>query len=245
MGVKITSDFFGDIPFLIYEGDSAKRLLFLQHGIYGSKEQTMKLLGVRIANLGYKVVAIDARMHGERKEYPFDEKRPPHGELKMPDIIEPTAKDILTLFYQYFTNEKTFDYMGISMGGIIGFHLLSQTNAISHFYGVITTPDYLAFEPEQEAPIKKENPEAYEHARNVLTRLNPVDHMSDWHYQTIDMFHGVSDETVPLKGVKQFYKNNPSDKITLKTYQTDHRITPEMFDDILKQLKRHNQTLSV
>lgn len=241
MGVKITSDFFGDIPYLIYEGDDAKRLLFLQHGIYGQKEQTMKLLGVRIANLGYKVVAMDARMHGERKEYPFDEKRPPLGELKMPDIIEPSAHDILILFNQLFTEYNTFDYMGVSMGGIIGFHLLSQTHAISHFYGVITTPNYLAFDPEQEAPIKKENPDAYEHALKILTRLNPVDHFKDWHYETIDMYHGLTDETVPLKGVKQFYENHPSDKISLKTYDTDHRITPEMFDDILKQLKRVNQ----
>lgn len=240
MGVKITSDFFADIPYLIYEGDHAKRLLFLQHGIYGSKEQTMKLLGVRIANLGYKVVAIDARMHGERSTYPFDEKRPPIGELKMPDIIEPTAQDILTLFHQLFESEKTFDYMGISMGGIIGFHLLSQTDRISHFHGVITTPNYLAFDPEQEAPIKQENPQAFDHAISVLTRLNPVDYYHDWQFQTIDMYHGVNDKTVPLKGVENFYKDYPSDKITLKTYDTDHRITPEMFDDILKRLKSYN-----
>ena len=241
MGLKITSDFFGDIPYLIYEPKNPKRLLFLQHGIYGQKEQSMKLLGVRIANLGYKVVAIDARMHGERKEYPFDEKRPPIGELKMPDIIEPTAFDILSLFHQKFTEEKTFDYMGISMGGIIGFHLLSQTHAVSHFYGVITTPHYLAFDPEQEAPIKKEDPEAYHHALEVLTRLNPIDHVSDWHYETIDMFHGVKDEIVPLKGVETFYEHYPSDKISLKTYDTDHRITPEMFDDILKRMKTYIQ----
>ena len=129
--------------------------------------------------------------------------------------------------------------MGISMGGIIGFYLLSQTDKVDHFYGVITTPNYLAFDPEQEAPIKKENPDAYAHALKVLTRLNPIERYHEWNFKTIDMFHGTKDEVVPLNGPQMFYDQYKSDNIHLKTYSTDHRITPEMFDDILKTMKSY------
>lgn len=233
MGVTIKKEIFQGIPYLVYEGDTPKRLIFVQHGIYGNKEKSMNLLGVPLADAGYTVVATDARMHGERGEYPFLEKTPPLGGLTMPHIIHPTAQDILTLFKAKFSQYETFDYLGISMGGIIGYHLLTLTDLVDQFYGVITTPDYQSLIDMAPESRKDEYPEQAEKAQTKMRALNPAARFAEMHYGAIKMFHGLADDVVPISGVQAFYDAHKNQSVSLEVFETDHHIIKPMFQAIL------------
>ena len=237
MGINIEKATYAGIPYLTYANETSNRLLFVQHGIYGNKEKSLNLLGVPFANAGYTVVATDARMHGERGEYPFIEKTQPIGEMTMPHIIHDTAQDIIRLFEDRFSHFETFDYLGISMGGIIGFHLLTLTRSVDQFYGVITTPDYQSLVDLAHPSHRAEYPELSLKARAKMEALNPALRPEEMHYQAIKMFHGVDDDTVPLSGVQAFYDAHASNAVSLETFPTDHHITKPMFEAILKHIK--------
>lgn len=241
MSVKIRKETFQGIPYLVYEGDETKRLIFIQHGIYGNKEKSLHLMGVKIADAGYMVVGVDARMHGDRVEPPFEAPNFPHGEMKMPEIIEPTATDILKLFDHVFTSFETFDYLGISMGGIIGYHLLTIAEKVDHFYGVITTPDYRTLIENVDEAYEKEYATEIAAAHQVLDRIDPAKRFSEMTFKSIHMFHGTLDTTVPIHGVKQFLNDHVEAPISLKIYETDHHITKAMLEDVLEAVATANK----
>ncbi len=233
MAVTIKKEKYRGIPYLVYEGENPNRLIFVQHGIYGNKEKSMHLMGVPLADAGYMVVATDAQMHGERGEYPFLEKTPPIGGMTMPHIIHPTAQDILTLFEAKFTQYDSFDYLGISMGGIIGYHLLTLTDQVDQFYGVITTPDYQSLIDMAPESRKEEYPEMAEKAQRKMRALNPALRFEEMRFGSIKMFHGSSDDVVPISGVQAFYDAHHNEKVSLEIYDTDHHIIKPMFQSIL------------
>lgn len=234
MAVTIKKEKTAGIPYLVYEGETPKRLMFVQHGIYGNKEKSMHLMGVPLADAGYTVVATDARMHGERGEYPFLEKTPPVGGMTMPHIIHPTAQDIVTLFKTKFSHYDTFDYLGISMGGIIGYHLLTLTDRVDQFYGVITTPDYQSLIDMAPESHKEEYPEMAEKAQRKMRALNPALRFDEMRYGAIKMFHGTTDDVVPITGVQAFYEAHKEASVSLETFETDHHIIKPMFESILR-----------
>ncbi len=237
MGVNIQKEKWNDIPYLVYEGDAPERLIFVQHGIYGNKEKSMSLMGVPLADAGYTVVATDARMHGARGEYPFIEKTPPIGGMTMPHIIHPTAQDIIDLFEAKFPQYERFDYLGISMGGIIGYHLLTLTDRVDQFYGVITTPDYQSLIDMAPESRKEEYPEMAENAQTKMRALNPALRFDEMHYGAIKMFHGTQDDVVPIGGVQAFYDAHKSAHVSLEIFDTDHHITKPMMAAIMAHTK--------
>lgn len=237
MSVTIKKEKYQGIPYLVYEGENPQRLIFIQHGIYGNKERSLSLMGVPIADAGFTVVATDARMHGERGEAPFLEKKSPQGAMAMPHIIHPTAQDILTLFKAKFSQYDTFDYLGISMGGILGYHLLTLTDLVDQFYGVITTPDYQSLIDIAPESRLEEYPELASEARAKLQALNPAKRFGEMRYNAIKMFHGKQDDTVPLSGVKAFYDAHHDAGVSLEIYDTDHHITKPMFEAILSHVE--------
>ena len=239
MGVDIDKGIHQGIPYLSYKNESSKRLLFVQHGIYGNKEKWMQIMGVPFVNMGYHVVATDARKHGERKEDPFLTPNYPHGELKIQHVIPDSAKDIETLFKDKFSMYKSTDYLGISMGGMIGYQLMTISDIVDVFYGVITTPDMRALFEATNPDVVKDYPEEIKAIEKAIETLNPAAYASKMSFGEIHMFHGEQDDVVPLKSVQQFFETHASWPISLEIFEADHHLTPPMFEAIKARLKSH------
>ena len=239
MGVDIDKGIHKGIPYLAYKNENAKRLLFIQHGIYGNKEKWMQIMGVPFANMGYHVVATDARMHGERKEAPFLEPNYPHGELQIQHVIPGSADDIEVLFKDKFPMYASTDYLGISMGGMIGYQLLTQSDIVDVFYGVITTPDLRALFEATDPQVVKDYPKEIKAIEKAIETLNPAADAAKMSFGEIHMFHGEQDDVVPINSVKQFFEAHASWPITLETFEADHHMTPLMYEAIKARLKSH------
>jgi esterase/lipase len=239
MGVKIDKGIHKGIPYLAYKGDHAKRLLFVQHGIYGNKEKWMQVMGVPFANLGYHVVATDARKHGERKEDPFLSPNYPHGELQIQHIIPGSAEDIRTLFTDKFPSYKATDYLGISMGGMIGYQLMMMSDIVDVFYGVITTPNMRALFEATHPQVVKDYPKEINALEKAIETINPAAYATKMSFGEIHMFHGNLDDVVPIDSVEAFYQTHQSWPISLEVFDADHHLTPPMFEAIKERLKSH------
>lgn len=239
MSVEIDQGIHKGIPYLAYKGKNAKRLIFIQHGIYGNKEKWMQVMGVPFANLGYHVVATDARKHGERKEAPFLEPNYPLGELHIHQVIPDSARDIEVLFHDKFSMYDTTDYLGISMGGMIGYQLLTMSDIVDIFYGVITTPDLRSLFEATQPQVIADFPQEHHAIEKAIETLNPAAFATKMSFGAIHMFHGDKDDVVPIESVERFFNTHASWPITLETFKTDHQITPSMFEAIKARLKSH------
>lgn len=239
MGVKIDKGIHKGIPYLAYQGEQASRLLFVQHGIYGNKEKWMQIMGVPFANLGYHVVATDARKHGERKEAPFLESNYPHGELQIQHVIPGSAEDIKVLFEDKFPMYASTDYLGVSMGGMIGYQLMTISDIVDVFYGVITTPDLRALFEATNPQVVNDYPAEIKAIEKAIETLNPAAFSHQMSFGEIHMFHGNADDVVPIESVDRFFKVHQGWPISLEIFDTDHHMTPPMFEAIKARLKSH------
>lgn len=239
MGVNIDKGMHKGIPYLAYKNENAQRLIFVQHGIYGNKENWMQTMGVPFANMGYHVVATDARKHGERKEAPFLEPNYPHGELQIQHVIPGSAEDIKTLFKDKFSMYPATDYLGISMGGMIGYQLMTMSDIVDIFYGVITTPDLRALFEATDPQVVKDYPEEMKAIETAIETLNPAAYAAKMSFGEIHMFHGSNDDVVPMDSVERFFHQHKSWPISLETFEADHHMTPPMFEAIKARLKSH------
>lgn len=238
MGVNIHQGTLGTIPYLAYEGPQAKRLIFLQHGIYGNKEKVMNLMGVAIANLGYVVVGLDTVGHGERGEAPFLNGHSPHGELRMFDLIEPTAEDVLAIYESvYQTRFSEFDYIGISLGGLIGYHLASQTKRLNRLYILMSTPNYEAFYQHLNPTLSARYQTLIEAGKAKVKKLNPSLKPDALAMKSLHVYHGLNDQEIPLSATTEWLETASLKDVTVETFETGHKINKPMFEALLKRLK--------
>lgn len=240
MGVNITQGKLGNIPFLAYEGDQAKRLIFLQHGIYGNKEKVLNLMGVAIANLGYVVVGIDTVGHGERGEAPFPGGKSPHGELRMFNLIEPTSEDILAVYEAYYQERfSEFDYIGVSLGGLIGYHLASQTHRLNKLHIFMSTPNYEAFYQHLNPTLEVRYKSLIEEGKAKVKTINPSLKPQALKMRSLHVYHGLNDEEIPLSATTDWLEKANLKSMTVETFETGHKINKAMFEALLERLRLH------
>ncbi len=237
MGVNITKTSLGNIPILMYEGKHAKRCVFLQHGIYGNKEKVMQLMGVTIAQLGYVVVAIDTVGHGERGESPFVDGKTPHGELRMFDLIEPTAEDILAVYEVHLKARfDTFDYIGISLGGLVGYYLASQTDRIDRLHILMSTPNYEAFYEHISPAIETRYKTLIEQGKKKVQAINPSLKSKRLTFEKLFVYHGLNDQEIPLSATTDWLEKTTLEGVQVRTFETGHKINKAMFEALKEHL---------
>lgn len=224
---------------LEYTSDKAKKLLFLQHGIYGKKEKIMNLLGVSFVKLGYHVVAIDAYKHGFRGEKPFINQDKDQAELQTMDVVKHTANDIKTLFETYYQNfYREINIVGISMGGLIAYYLSTIMDNIDQLVALISSPKFL---DAANYTFPKERQALYENSEEALKKVESMDpskRVQTMTFNRLIMFNGTSDLVIPYSQSETFYKNHPELNIIFKTYEAEHKITKAMHEDLIELLKK-------
>lgn len=210
-------------------------LVFVQHGYQSNKSRGSDLLALNLARLGYKVVSIDAYKHGERIEEPFISMNEYKRFGSVFNVVTRTADDIINLHKAYYEEEfKTYDFIGISMGGMIAFYLATVTDKINKLVPAIGTPSFLEM---TKYIVDLGDSEKYNQiVENNLVRIkkiDPVNHVSQMKYTKMFILNTTRDEVVPGKFSEKFYNENKNDKMSFRYYDDVHFINREMTNDIL------------
>jgi pimeloyl-ACP methyl ester carboxylesterase len=238
MSVKIRSYHLGTIPVLEYSPASPKRLVFFQHGLYGSKEKVMQLMGVKVAQCGYRVVAIDSVHHGARAIAPFDKVNTPHGELRMFDLIDPSVEDVLAVYEKEYQHDyPDFDYIGISFGGLMGYRLITQSKRVRHLMVLMSTPDYEAFYQHLHPSLQKRYQDLISEGKKRIQAINPMQDVHNMQFKQLSIFHGTRDQDIPFEPSRRLVEAQPHANIKTQLFETGHVINKAMFEALIQTLQ--------
>ncbi len=240
MKVNINTYTHEKIPVIEYVPDKPKKLIFINHGIYGSKDRLMHLLGMPLANIGYHVVAIDADKHGTRSQEPFASRDEKKANLFMFDVIKKTANDIIRLYEdKYLDAFSTFDVLGISMGGYTAYYLTLLSDQITTVIAMISSPNFSASLKLDFAETQKKSlEEEIERVRNTVMTMDPALRPHEIRAQKIIALNGNNDSIVPKRHTEKFFEDNPEIPHIHKVFDTGHRITRPMSEYMIDELKK-------
>jgi len=231
MKTDINTYTFKGIPVKVYAHPSPKRLIFINHGIVGSKERILTMFGVNLARIGYEVVAIDACKHGQRGEAPFKPYQEEPAAKALFDIVKKTSEDVLRLYHaKYKSAYPTFDILGVSMGGYVAYYTATQSSYVAYLVPVISSPDFSAGLSHtgitfDEDTIKK------------VESMDPSKHPKRFRFKEACALVGDKDSLIPMTQTKMFVKENEILPIDFKVYDTSHKVVPQMQEDIIAFLK--------
>lgn len=232
MKADIESGTYKGIPYKIYAHPEPKRLIFINHGVYGTKERILTMFGMTLAKHGYKVVAIDAAGHGERGRPPFSPRDDSKAFKEIFDIVETTSQDIRLLYHGIFKREfPVFDILGISMGGYVAYHLVTVSNRVRALITMISSPDFTT-DAEEIGLAERE--------RLAVERMDPARHVSKMRFEHGFALIGKRDTLIPPSRTYDFEGAHPDIPLKVRAYDTDHQVVRKMQEDIVEFLLEIN-----
>lgn len=224
------------IPLIEYKNTDldVKGLTFMQHGFQSNKIRGGEYMAMNLCRLGYHVVCIDAYKHGDRKEEPYLTGSDFYRLKEAYNVINQTSLDILELSNTEFKAYKTFDMIGVSLGGMVAYLLATRTDKINRLIPVISTPDfykqaYIAISAaglEITKVLKQEE-------LDWMEKIDPAKHMDQMVYKQLGIFISEDDDVVPARPVLKFIKQYDSRIDETHIYQHKHNVPREMQEDIL------------
>ena len=171
------------IPVVINRRDDhlRKPLVILSHGFRGSKSDFVDGGYLQeLANLGYCAVAIDNRLHGDRKGPKFDEViLRPSGKadlVKLRQAMKDTADDIQILIdelsaYQEIEGNR-IAVLGVSMGGFITYKVIAIDDRVTVGIPIISSP----FWDDIPGDVPVETGESIAELKAICERDQPANH---------------------------------------------------------------------
>ncbi len=228
-----------DIPLLQFykEEISNAPIIIFSHGFTNSKEYFKDEMEI-YANLGFFVISIDNRGHGERKDIKFNEYVWDNGKLnilKIRQLINNTAFDIQKVINYYKRdpriNLERIAMIGVSMGGFITYRTVTIDDRINPAICLISSPEYYDFP--KDAPLiddLKSKKALYEFSQ----KNSPINFMEKYYNKNILIQIGENDTHLEKKKVYQFVEEienkNQNGKIELIEYKNlSHEVTDEMY----------------
>lgn len=234
----INNEIYNGVPLNEYylEDQTAKGLVFIQHGYQSNKEYGADYLALHLARLGFFVVSVDAYMHGERLKGPYVSKDEKGMLLAAPEVIRHTAIDYIKLHKKrYIEQFPTYDFIGISMGAMIAFYLITKTDKVKKIVPVIGTPNFLhqAEYNLAEAGLKVEEFLTTE-TINYLNRISPSNNVQKIKFGEMLLMNCSNDKIVPMEQSVEYYNQYKTDEVSLKIYDDGHNVNRKMQQDIFQ-----------
>ncbi len=221
------------IPVLSYTPPNADKLIFINHGIYGSKEIIMQLIGMPLTKIGYKVVAIDAYMHGDRVQEPI-KSRGEHARSKMLEVVKQTATELIRLHEDlYLEDYPRYDVLGLSMGGLLAYYLTTITSSIDYVVALISTPNFQTIDFKNETT----DSESKMTIERLIKDMDPAQHIAQMRFKKIMAFSGKNDTVIPYHHTDDFIQQHPKLPMIHETFDTDHSLNPKMAERVVYHLK--------
>lgn len=220
-----------------------KGLVFIQHGYRSTKERGADSLAIKIARCGFFVVAIDAYMHGERIEGPFIDGKESERLYHIPNIIRKTALDTIKIHKNFYKEYQNYDFIGISLGGMIAYYLSTKTSFIKKLIPVISTPNVT----KQAITVLKKsgvNPDDFftKETYSYLQYVDPINHKENFKFKELFILNGTKDEIVSTQDSSDYYNSLNMLNVEMKLYDVKHEVSKEMQKDIVEYLLKKRAT---
>ena len=213
------------------------------HGLGGRKEKMLSAL-YALARMGFRAVAPDARLHGERSDAGEREARLQASSLSaFADMIEGTAQDVSRLLDHFGAEDAAIH--GISLGGYVTFAALLTDPRLRVASVAMGSPDWLG--PLRQAGLGPGHPD-YDRA----AQGNPLDYAELLYPpRPLLLLHGTADDVVSPQGVialerrlRPHYADHP-ERLDLRLYpDLGHHYTDEMLDRTLAWFARFLPSLA-
>ncbi len=219
-------------------GSDGRRLLFLQHGMHGRKEDVMEVFAPALVAAGFHVVALDAKLHGERLEEPFVSGTEIERHLATPRIVEKTAEDIVRVYETAFAQryEAGFDLVGVSMGGMIAYRVAAVCEAVRDLAALISTPDFIDAAERMVPPHLRKGSADEKAALEAVAALDPRRSARTLHYRRLLMLNTKDDEVIPHEASEAFASENAGSDIVFRLHEGGHDVSEAMVEDLVNWL---------
>lgn len=230
----------GDVPYLMLTPHGDDRdcpTVLVLHGLGSRKERVLPTL-YAFARAGFRAVAPDARLHGERAAAPEREARLGQAYLPtMHEMIAGSARDLPALLDHLGIDRAAIH--GISLGGYITFAALIDEPRLTVASVAMGSPDWLG--PLRALGVSLDDP-----FLAPIVQNNPLDRAADaYPLRPLLLLHGEQDETVSIEGVRLLaerlrpaYRDDP-DRLELVTYPNlGHQYTEDMIQQSVAWTKR-------
>lgn len=230
-----------DIPVneFYLENEEYKGLVFVQHGYRSSKERGGDALAIKIARAGFFVVCPDAYMHGERKEGPYIDGTEEERLYYIPSIIDQSALDIIKLHKTFYQQYQKFDMVGVSLGGMIAYSVVSKTDKVRKLVPTISTPK-VTNQAEYVLKLNGVDPKVYftDETYSFLQACDPFNHVDDFKYEEMFILNGNMDKVVSTQDSIDYFNEFKNSKMEMKLYNVAHDVTNDMIYEIVEFLKK-------
>lgn len=231
MRLTLDSRIVESIPLVEYKRDyyPYKGLVFIQHGYESTKEYGSDYLALELARRGFFVVAIDAYKHGERILEPYVTGSAEDRLNEAFIVVKRTALDIIRLHHNHYKEFPTFDFIGVSLGGMVGYYLATKTSRLGKLVPVISTPDFLhqAYHAVGAAGLDIDMFFTQDKL-DFIDSLSPLNRLDKMSFQSLFALVGDRDEVVPKGPTEAFFAAHGDSRMTLERYDVGHSVSRPM-----------------
>lgn len=246
LNITIKHQVYKGIPYNEYYSDikDSKGLVFIQHGFESNKNRGADYIGVDLARLGFNVVAIDAYKHGSRIEEPFISKENYEKFEDAFNVIDKSGDDILEIYNGLYESRfESFDFIGVSMGGMIAYNCALKTNRINRLIPVISTPYLYQL---AEWLVDREDNDFYReklvNIKDYIVSIDPYYKMEELKYHELYMINTLRDDIVPFKFSDHLYGQN-LENVSFQVFDEKHVVSREMKEHILSYIAKEKVVL--
>lgn len=216
-------------------GQDAPAVLLL-HGLGSAKERLLPTM-YAFAERGYRTIAPDARLHGERAGADTRDERLQNDYLPtMYEIVGGTTADLSLLLDRLQIRKAALH--GISLGGVIAFAALVREMRFQAAAVALGSPDWAGLATHFGVPA--------DHPMLAAMALQSPLTLAAGAYppRPLLMLHGALDERIPAQGVQALYQRlfplyGSEDRLKLVIYEgLGHTYTDEMLQQSLMFIER-------
>lgn len=227
---------------LLYQGITQdKPVIFFFHGFGGNKEYSVDENRIKLAELGYLIVIMDAYEHGERMSEEYKNLSNSEKQKLIVDTEIITAHEAVDLYNHLLdtgviSKSQKLGVMGVSMGGAIAFYLASIFEKVSTVVSIVGSPSFVEFYKYKQKVYDFKEDESFKERLLKYQQVDPLINYERLKGKAIYMSVGLKDRIVPMDYAKKLSLKLST---TYQEYDVEHTSTEAMLNEVIKFIQNN------